>query len=101
MPVMSWEDYVHLAFDEIRLAGIESPQVSRRLVAVLEDLLEVAPPERRSVLQRELDLITTSARNLDREEADVDFALTGDGQGLGASRLESRPGPRSDGHAPQ
>ena len=29
---MTWEDYVHLAFDEIRMAGAGSPQVSRRLV---------------------------------------------------------------------
>jgi hypothetical protein len=30
---MSWEAYVHLAFDEIRLAGAGSPQVTRRLKA--------------------------------------------------------------------
>ena len=33
---MSWEAYVHLAFDEIRLAGAGSPQVTRRLKAALE-----------------------------------------------------------------
>ena len=27
MPSMAWEDYVHLAFDEIRMAGARSPQV--------------------------------------------------------------------------
>ena len=32
---MSWEAYVHLAFDEIRLAGAGSPQVTRRLKAAL------------------------------------------------------------------
>ena len=32
---MTWENYVHLAFDEIRMAGAGSPQVSRRLVAAL------------------------------------------------------------------
>ena len=31
VPVMDWDAYVHLAFDEIRLAGAGSPQVSRRL----------------------------------------------------------------------
>ena len=49
VPVMDWDAYVHLAFDEIRLAGARSPQVSRRLIAALEDLLEVAPPERRTL----------------------------------------------------
>ena len=33
VPVMDWDAYVHLAFDEIRLAGAQSPQVSRRLTA--------------------------------------------------------------------
>ena len=47
VPAMSWDAYVHLAFDEIRLAGAHSPQVSRRLVAALGDLLEMAPVERR------------------------------------------------------
>ena len=34
---------MHLAFDEIRMAGARSPQVTRRLVAALEDLRSVAP----------------------------------------------------------
>jgi uncharacterized membrane protein len=38
VPSMAWEDYVHLAFDEIRMAGAGSPQVARRLRAALEDL---------------------------------------------------------------
>ena len=29
---LSWDGYVRLAFDEIRLAGASSPQVTRRLV---------------------------------------------------------------------
>ena len=37
--VMTWEAYVHLAFDEIRQAGADSPQVARRLRAALDDLL--------------------------------------------------------------
>ena len=35
---MSWEGYVRLGFDELRLAGAGSPQVARRLRAALEDL---------------------------------------------------------------
>jgi uncharacterized membrane protein len=35
---MSWDAYVHLAFEEIRMAGSGSPQVTRRLKAALEDL---------------------------------------------------------------
>ena len=50
---MTWEDYVHLAFDEIRMAGAGSPQVSRRLVAALMDLRRVALPERIEVLEEQ------------------------------------------------
>ena len=42
-PSMTWEDYVHLAFDEIRMAGAGSPQIARRLRAALEDLLAGSP----------------------------------------------------------
>ena len=55
VPVMDWEAYVHLAFDEIRIAGAHSPQVSRRLTAALNDLLLVAPPERHRVLEEQLE----------------------------------------------
>ena len=34
-PSMTWEDCVHLAFDEIRMAGSGSPQIARRLRAAL------------------------------------------------------------------
>src|SRR6185295_3306470 len=51
---MTWEDYVHLAFDEIRIAGAGSPQVARRLRAALEDLLTVAPQERKNCLHDQL-----------------------------------------------
>jgi uncharacterized membrane protein len=90
VPVMNWDAYVHLAFDEIRLAGIESPQVSRRLVAVLEDLLLVAPSERHPPLRHQLDLIARAVRGLDREDAEVEFGLTGDRQGFGASAGKRR-----------
>ena len=64
MPVMDWDAYVHLSFDEIRLAGARSPQVSRRLTAALEDLLEVVPPARRAVVQEQLDLLRGAVRDI-------------------------------------
>ena len=38
-PQLDWSGFVRLSFDEIRLAGPASPQVTRRLRAALEDLL--------------------------------------------------------------
>jgi uncharacterized membrane protein len=85
VPSMDWDAYVHLAFDEIRLAGAGSPQVSRRLAAALEDLLTVAPPSRRPVLEQQLDLLASSTAASMEDERDVELALSHDRQGLGVA----------------
>jgi uncharacterized membrane protein len=82
---MSWEAYVHLAFDEIRLAGAGSPQVTRRLKAALMDLKSVAPPERVEVLDLQLDLLSKSAEASLADERDVALALFEDREGIGAA----------------
>ncbi|MBA3841417.1 MAG: DUF2254 domain-containing protein [Actinobacteria bacterium] len=80
----SWDAYVLLATEEIRLAGAGSPQISRRLVAALTDLKSVAPPERRAVLDRQLRRLRAAAEAaLDAE--DVEFSLTADPKGIGAA----------------
>lgn len=61
-PRYGWDDYVGLAFDEIRHYGRGSIQVARRLRGALEDLLSVAPEHRRSALDRQLRLLKESAR---------------------------------------
>jgi uncharacterized membrane protein len=50
MPVMSWDDFVRLAFEEISLAGAGSPQVERRLLAAIDDLEDVAEGDRLDIL---------------------------------------------------
>lgn len=57
--VATWDDYVHLAFDEIRLAGAGSPSVARRLQETLEDLRAIAPEHRRAVLDEQLELLSS------------------------------------------
>lgn len=80
---MTWEGYVHLAFDEIRLAGAGSPQVARRLHAALEDLLTVAPPERKGPLQEQLDLLLVGVREAITEERDRLYSSGTDRGGIG------------------
>lgn len=82
---MTWENYVHLAFDEIRMAGAGSPQVSRRLVAALMDLRRVALPERIEVLDEQAVLLRAATREALRDEQDARFALDPDREGLGAA----------------
>ncbi len=86
---MSWEAYVHLAFDEIRMAGAGSPQVSRRLKAALEDLRTIVPLQRLSVLDEQLDLLTAATEAAMDDARDVDMALHRDPEGIGAA--SSRP----------
>ena len=82
---MSWEDYVHLAFDEIRMVGAGSPQVSRRLKAALDDLRSVAPLERVDVLDKQLELLVAATQRAMDDEQDVDMALHPDREGIGAA----------------
>ena len=82
---MNWNAYVHLAFDEIRIAGARSPQVSRRLMAALEDLHQIAPPERRPVLELQLKLLCDGVSEIDVDERDRTFALVPDVQGIGTT----------------
>jgi uncharacterized membrane protein len=60
VPVMSWEDYVLLATEEITLAGAGSPPVARRLESALTDLRALAPPERTAIIDQQLDLLAAA-----------------------------------------
>jgi uncharacterized membrane protein len=82
---MSWEAYVHLAFDEIRLAGAGSPQVARRLKAALTDLRSIVPPERVEIIDLQLDLLSTTTEAALSDERDVELALHEDREGIGAA----------------
>src|SRR6185436_16964948 len=93
--VMSWEGYVRLAFDELRLAGAGSPQVARRLRAALEDLKTVASPERQPPLDRQLKLLDAAVRQAYTDNADVDAALIPDMQGIGSGPDVMSHPPRS------
>jgi uncharacterized membrane protein len=81
---LSWDGYVRLAFDEIRLAGARTPQVSRRLCAALHDLKTIAPPDRQAALDRQLRLLSTAVHRAYEDEEDVTAALTPDTEGIGS-----------------
>jgi uncharacterized membrane protein len=82
---MAWDGFVRVAFDEIRQVGAGSPQVSRRLRAVLDDLLEVAPPDRRPALERQRTLLGVIADRVNATDADRDAATVPDPSGLGSA----------------
>lgn len=85
VPTMDWDAYVHLAFDEIRMAGERSPQVARRLRSALEDLLTVAPEHRRRSLADQLELLDRPLRDGELSPVDAELLSAPDRQGLGVA----------------
>jgi uncharacterized membrane protein len=86
-PTPTWEDYLTLAFDEIRQYGATSVQVMRRLRSALFDLAEGAPvPERRLALQRYLEHLDLQVERDIADVQDQQLAMQEDRQGLGLSR---------------
>ena len=75
VPTMTWENYVHLAFDEIRMAGAGSPQVARRLRTALTDLKLIAPAERIQVIEEQLDRLTTATELSMADKRDAETTL--------------------------
>jgi uncharacterized membrane protein len=80
-----WPDFVILAVSEVRQFGAGSIQVSRRLRAMLEHLIEVLPAERRLPLEQELALLGLAAKQQFNNEVDRKRASEADNQGVGGS----------------
>jgi uncharacterized membrane protein len=87
-PVPSWEDFLVLAFDEIRFYGASSIQVMRRLRALLQNLVEHVPPERRDAVERYRERVDKGIRRTFEDIEDRRDALEADRQGLGLAREE-------------
>jgi uncharacterized membrane protein len=84
-PVPSWEDFLVLALDEIRFYGVTAIQVMRRMRALLLDLHEHVPPERRAALQHYLERVDKGIARAFEDGEDRKDALVEDRQGLGLS----------------
>ena len=80
-----WEDFVNLSFTEIRQYGKESIQVVRRMRAVLENLITVAPPQRVALLREELQLLDRGIARDFRDPEDQVRAASADSLGMGGA----------------
>jgi uncharacterized membrane protein len=86
VPSPTWEDFLRLAFDEIRYCGAQSVQTMRRMRALVTDLSLRVPEERRAALYHWQErLQATIARSFQDVEEKQDAAVE-DRQGLGVSR---------------
>ena len=83
IPFPSWNDLLRLAFDEICAYGATSVQVMRRMNALVTDLKNTVPEERRPALRYwEVRLKATITRSFVDSEERLE-ASTEDRQGLG------------------
>lgn len=86
-PVPTWEDYLHVSFDEIRQYGGGSVQVVRRLRAALGGLADsITVPARRNAVLGYLDHLNLGVGRSTFDDEDQAAALEEDRQGLGLSR---------------
>jgi len=86
-----WNDFVQLAFSEIRHYGASNLQVARRLRALLESLMEVLPESRVPALRREWQLLDRAVLRLFPFPEDLALARTPDPQGLGGTCEHDAP----------
>jgi uncharacterized membrane protein len=88
-PTPSWDDLITLALDELRLYGARSPQVTRRIEALLDDLHGVATPARRAAINRQRQLLAATIAGSVDGPSDRRFAAVPDQQGIGPTRPPS------------
>jgi uncharacterized membrane protein len=81
-----WENFVSLAVTEIRHFGRDSIQIVRRMRAMLENLIEVAPPHRAAALRAELRILNRGAENDFRDPEDRILAASADSLGVGGTQ---------------
>ena len=81
----NWEDFVHLAFTEIRQCGAQNMQIARRLRAMIDNLIETLPKHRHAVLLEELKLLDRDVERHFVHPEDRALARLGDSQGLGGA----------------
>jgi uncharacterized membrane protein len=94
IPVPSWEDFLELAFSQIRSYGATSMQVMRRMKALLSDLIVALPEERRPALRHQQKRLDSAIAHAFPEIEDQLEASEEDREGFGAPRRH-RPQPRS------
>jgi uncharacterized membrane protein len=89
-PTPTWEDYLSLAFDEIRHFGSKSVQVMRRMRSALVGLADALPSQER------VETVRNYLEHLDRvigasafDVEDKRMARQEDRQGIGLSRRQS------------
>ena len=86
VPHPGWDDFLRLAFDEIRYCGSTSVQVMRRMKALAADLIRALPPERHEALRYQQQRLDASIAKSFQDAGAKQEASVEDRQGLGIPR---------------
>jgi uncharacterized membrane protein len=81
----NWDDFVHMAFTEIRACGANNVQIARRMRAMLENLARTLPESRHAALRQQLELLDRTLVDTYRFPEDLVLARVPDPQGLGGA----------------
>jgi uncharacterized membrane protein len=81
----NWDDFVHIAFTEIRACGANNVQIARRMRAMLENLVHSLPESRHPALRQQLDLLDRTLPDYYKLPEDLALARVPDSQGLGGA----------------
>jgi uncharacterized membrane protein len=82
----TWDDFLRLALDEIRLYGATSIQVMRRMKALVNELVSILPEERQPALRHWQERLRFTVDHSFADPEDRLEASAGDRQGLGSTR---------------
>jgi uncharacterized membrane protein len=86
VPFPSWDDFLRLAFDEIRFYGADSVQVMRRMKALVSEMMSVLTKERHPALKYWQERLKSTVDHSFRDSQEKLDASVEDRQGLGISR---------------
>lgn len=87
-PHPAWDDFLSLAFDEIRYYGADSVQVMRRMKALAADLIVALPVERQASLRRHQQRLDATIAKSFADAVEKLEASVEDRQGLGVPRSD-------------
>jgi uncharacterized membrane protein len=85
VPTRTWDDYLELGISEIRQYGRSSPQICRRLHAMLVDLEVMVLPLNRASVRREAAVLEGMVTRDFQDIGERTSALTVDRQGIGGA----------------
>jgi uncharacterized membrane protein len=90
----NWEDFVVLAFSEIRHYGSGNLQIVRRLRAMIENLIQTLPERRHPCLQQQLAMLDREIETRFTHPEELLLARIADSQGLGGRGARTAAGDR-------